>query len=187
MSVIRYSEEDLFNFAFKNTSDIELLDILIREFGLDINWRGSQFYDTLLYQSFKTNVNSAKYLISKGACVNASLGGYPVDKNSHGYMSIMDAVKEFNSLNEAGGVNWLKKYGAVSFENLTGENKDKIIKALDFTKQADDNRYVYRTVEQIKLSAMNASLEVKNKLESFVSNCPIMTIDEIENKNTSSR
>lgn len=186
MSCIRYTEEDLFTFAFRNGNDKELLEILIKDFGLDVNWRKHNFYDTLLYQAFKIDLDLAKYLISKGACVNASLGGYPENENSHGYMSILDVVSGFRSLDGVGN-EWLKQLGAISFENLPEDQKEKVIKAVDFTKQASDEKYLYRTAEQAKLSVMLAPEKVQEKLKGFLSCCEIVTVDEIQNKSKNGR
>lgn len=186
MKVIKYSEAELFSFAFKNAGDKELLEILIKDFGLDVNWRDINFYDTLLYQSLKENLDAAKFLISKGACVNASLGGYPENDNSHGYMSILDAAQGFYTIKEAGGPSFLKQFGAISFLNLPEEKKQQIIETVDFTKEASDGRNICRSSEQVKLSVMMAPEKVKQKLIGFINGCDEELIDEakIDNKNS---
>ena len=178
MDFIKYSEHDLFSFAFKNVADKELLEVLIKDFGLDVNWRGPNFYDTLLYQSLKENLDSAKFLISKGACVNASLGGYPQNADSHGYMSIFDAAKSFKTVQQAGGPGFLRLFGAMSFESLPEDKKEEVIKTVDFTKEASDERYIYRSPEQVKLAVMNAPESVREKLMSFINSCDIEKVNE---------
>ena len=177
MKVVRYTEAQLFNFAFANERNLELLDILISDFGLNVNWRKANFYDTLLYQALKIDIKTAKYLISKGACVNASLGGYPTDENSHGNLSILDVAGDFMSLKDVGGSNWLKQFGAISFEKLPKDKKDKIITTVDFTQEASSTTYISRTVDQIELTKMSLSEKSRNILDEFISNCRVETIN----------
>jgi hypothetical protein len=176
MKVVRYSEEELFRFAFSNIRNLELLEVLIRDYGLDVNWRSSNFYDTLLYQAFKHNIATAKFLISKGACVNASLGGYPSDEHSHGKSSLLDIVNDFVSLKEVGGPNWLRQFGAISFENLPDNKKEQIIATIDFTKQASSTKYLTRSLEQVKISQASLSQKSCKELNKFIENCRLEEI-----------
>lgn len=182
MEVVRYTEAQLFNFAFAHERNLELLDVLISDFGLNVNWRKANFYDTLLYQSLKMDLKIAKYLISKGACVNASLGGYPTDENSHGNLSILDVTGDFMSLKDVGGANWLKQFGAISFEKLPADKKDKIIATIDFTTEASSTTYISRTVDQVKLSQMSLSEKSRKSLDEFISNCRVETINTIKKR-----
>lgn len=183
MEFIIYTEEDLFRFAFKHGTDKELLEILIKDFGLDVNWRKKRFYDTLLYQALKlNNLDVVEFLISKGACVNCSLGGYPSSEDSHGNLSLLDVVEDVPSL-RGKCIDRLKQLGAISFENLP---EDKI-KAADLTRQASDEKYIYRTVDQVKLIIMLAPSKVQEKLKSFISSCKYETLEDIQNKNNSHR
>ena len=156
---------------FKNTLDRELLEVLIRDFGLDVNWRSANFYDTLLYQALKGDIDSARYLISKGACVNASLGGYPDDAKSHGYLSLLDVTSGFHTLNKVGGSAWLRQFGAISFENLPDDKKQEVIETVDFTREASDEKYIYRNLDQVKLIVLTAPQSVQQKLKDFVASC----------------
>ena len=124
----RYSEDDLFRLAFDYANEPELLEVLINEFGLNVNWRAKDYYDTLLYSSLKgSDTVAARYLISKGACVNCSLGGYPKAPNDHGNFSLYDIVDGFYSLSKVGGNAWLKQFGAISFEKLPDDKKKRVI------------------------------------------------------------
>ena len=114
MKYIKYSEADLFHFAFVNIKNTELLDVLVKDVGVDVNWRSKSYYDTLLYQAHKYNVEGANLLISKGACLNASLGGYPTSPDSRGYMSLYDAVCDWHQVDSYA----LSSMGAISFINL---------------------------------------------------------------------
>ena len=187
MSYIKYSEEDLFDFAFRNCGDVELLDVLIKDFGLDVNWRSKSFYDTLLYQALKQDLSAAKFLISKGACVNCSLGGYPTDESSRGYLSLLDVASGFYTLRDVGGGEYLKQLGAISFENLPEDKKKQMVESVDFTRQASEGKYLYRAKEQVQLSVMTLPDRVKEKLKRFVSSCKIETEEDIQRKNTNAR
>lgn len=183
MDCIKYSEEDLFKFAFNNCKNIELLKILIRDFGLDVNWRSKGFYDTLLYQALKVSAESAKFLISYGACINASLGGYPNNENSHGYLSILDVASNFQSIKKLGGAKWLKQFGAVSFENIPEDVKEQVISTIDFTKQARGDKYIYRTLDQLRLTLQMVPEDLKEQLKCLLFDCELCTIKDLEKEN----
>lgn len=178
MNCYKFSEEELFSYAFHHASNVEILDVLIREFGLDVNWRGERFYDTLLYQALKSSdLSAAEFLISKGACINCSLGGYPRSPEDHGPMSLVDVVGGFYSLRNVGGADWLKKQGAVSFERLPETNKDKVIASVDRTKQARDDVYVYRTKDQVDLILSMAPEMVREELSLFATSGKLVEVD----------
>ena len=176
MKCIKYSEEELFHFAYHNVQNPELLDVLIRDFGLDVNWRSKDFYDTLLYNAFKINVESANFLISKGACLNASLGGYPTGPDSHGYMSLYDAVCDWHQVDSA----YLQSLGAKSFLSLPENFKEEIIKTLDTTTEARKDAFLSRSPDQFEISASTISEETAKQLKEFKNSC-IECDTEIDN------
>ena len=178
MDCIRYSERELFKLAFQNSNNVELLEILIKDFGLDVNWRSRDFFDTILYQSLKgSDTKAAEFLISKGACINASLGGYPRNNTDHGYMSILDAASGFYSLQTVGGGQWLRDRGAISYEKIPTDKKQAIIKVLDKTRVADNEKYITRAYDQARLSISQCPEEAYDILDNFVRNCQIVTVD----------
>ena len=180
MECIKYSEEELFTFAMQNTLNLDLIKILVKDFGLNVNWRHERFYDTLLYQALKgSDISVAEYLISQGACVNASLGGYPKKPSDHGDYSILDVAAGFNSLEKVGGAKWLVNHGAISFEKLPIPNnkKKEIIQKIDETTPARNDKYITITRAQAKLSVMEAPDDVYKKLQEFVDSCKLVDIN----------
>ena len=179
MICYKYSEEDLLSIAMKNLhmvkflQDKELLEVLIRDFGLNVNLRSDRFYNTLLYESLKTHDESLiEFFISKGACVNASLNGYPKEnekEQSYGDMSILDCNCDNYEL--------IKKHGGISFAKLPKETKEETIKLLDCTKVASKEKNIVRTKGQIELILQMVSEETKKMLLNFLYKC-----EEIDSK-----
>ena len=178
MECIKYSEEQILVFALQNSQNVELLEILINDFGLNVNWRTERFYDTLLYQSLKgSNERAAEFLISKGACINASLGGYPKKDTDHGPYSILDVASGFNSISEVGGRKWLVDRGAVSYEKLPKEIKTQFIEKMDKTTVAKRDKYITKSYDQAKLSIAQSPDYAYEQLKDFVSGCSRVEID----------
>ena len=123
MNYVNYSQRDLFNLALRNIDNIDLLKVLVENFRLDVNQHNNLFYDTLLYQAVKNNNEQvAKYLIEKGACVNAKLGGYPNSKteNKHN-QTILEVVGENSNMADL-----LIENGAISFADLNTPKANQI-------------------------------------------------------------
>ena len=100
--IIQISEAKMFEYVCLNLFDkknsisyhpIEFMDVLLKKFGFNINWRGGNYYNTLLYRAIQAHDEElANYLLAKGASVDVRVG----ERGAKRSTTLYEGAKNYN-------------------------------------------------------------------------------------------